>query len=151
MNRLLSSLLALLFLLGVQGAAQGQAHLTAKLTGPQEVPSVATAATGTAWLTLTSGGVSFYVTVNGLSGPIIAAHIHNAQAGTNGGVVRTLTGDFVGNTGTGIWTAADAEPLTPALITQLMNGNCYVNVHTAANPGGEIRGQITRATPSMGY
>src|SRR5439155_17553221 len=87
----------------------------------------------------------FAVTVDGLSGPITAAHFHNAAPGVNGAVVRAITADFVGNTAIGVWKATDASPLTPALITELLKGNLYLNVHTAANPGGEIRGQIRLA------
>ena len=73
---------------------------------------------------------------------ISAAHFHNAPIGANGGVVRDLGADFSGNTASGIWTSMDAQPLTDALLKELLSGNLYVNVHTAANPGGEIRGQV---------
>ena len=142
MNRWFPHLVSILILVVATRAAEGQAAFTARLSGPQEVPGVVTTAAGTACLTLTSAGVQFFVTAEGLSGPISAIHIHNAQAGVNGPVVRTLTGNLWGNTAEGLWTSADAEPLTPALIDELLKGNLYVNVHTAANPGGEIRGQI---------
>ncbi len=124
-------------------------HLKASLAGFQEVPPVNTAAQGTGVFTLTDAGLAYDITVNGLSGPITLAHFHNAFPGINGGVVRTITGSFVGNTATGIWTKTDAEPLTPALVAAILNGAVYVNVHTAANPGGEIRGQL-RLTSTSG-
>jgi len=114
--------------------------MTAKLDGAQEVPPVTTNAKGTASLTLTEYGLVYAFTVDGLSGPIAAAHFHNAAAGTNGNVVRTIP--TANNSALGVWKSNDAEPLTPALLRELLAGNIYINVHTAANPGGEIRGQV---------
>jgi hypothetical protein len=125
-------------------------HLKAMLTGNQEVPPVNTAATGTGVFTLTDDGLTWDITVNALSGPIVLAHFHNNIAGMNGPVVKTIHPSFVGNTATGIWTKNDAEPLTPALIADLLAGRLYVNVHTGANPGGEIRGQV-HGQSSSGY
>src|SRR5439155_1627888 len=97
--------------------------------------------------TLTTEGLAFAVTVDGLTGPITAAHFHNGAPGVNGGVVRPITTEFgAGNTAVGVWKPSDASPLTPALIAELIQGNLYVNVHTAANPGGEIRGQSRART-----
>jgi hypothetical protein len=117
-------------------------HARASLNGAQENPPVNTPATGTGVFTLTEAGLTYDITVEGLSGAITLAHFHNAIPGQNGGVVKTITPSFVGNTATGIWTKNDAEPLTPALIAQLLSEGLYVNIHTAANPGGEIRGQV---------
>ncbi len=118
-----------------------QTHFTANLTGDQENPAVTTSATGTGAFKLTETGLEFNITVEGLT--FTAAHFHNGATGVNGGVVRTITPDFTGgNTASGIWTSTDTEPLTPALIADLLAGNLYINVHTAANPGGEIRGQV---------
>ena len=142
MNRRVSIAASILVLVVVYGSAEGQAQFTAKLTGAQEVPGVVVPAAGTAWVTLTSAGVQYAITAEGLSGPITAAHFHNAPQGVNGPVVRTITGSLSGNTASGIWTSTDAEALTPALIDELLKGNLYVNYHTAANPGGEIRGQL---------
>ncbi|MCH8032282.1 MAG: CHRD domain-containing protein [Bacteroidetes bacterium] len=117
-----------------------QTHFTATLTGDQENPAVTTSATGTGSFTLTDAGLEFSVTVEGLT--FTAAHFHNGAIGVDGGVVRPITDDFTGNTASGIWTSTDTEPLTPALIADLLAGNLYLNVHNAANPGGEIRGQV---------
>lgn len=111
-----------------------------EMDGAQEVPAVATAATGTGSFTLTEEGLIFRLTRDSLS--ISAGHFHNAPAGVNGGVVRTITGDFTGFTAEGVWRPSDPEPLTPTLIAELMAGNLYINLHTAAHPGGEIRGQV---------
>ncbi|MFN8546770.1 MAG: CHRD domain-containing protein [Candidatus Eisenbacteria bacterium] len=136
--------LALLALGVGVGSAHAQASFTAKLTGSQEVPAVGTAAQGTASFTVTSSGLLYYVTVEGLSGQVVAAHIHAGPAGVGGGVVFDLSGDFntaiAPNTATGIWTPAGG--FTAARLAQLMAHGLYINVHTAANPGGEIRGQI---------
>ncbi|MFV1969126.1 MAG: CHRD domain-containing protein, partial [Pirellulaceae bacterium] len=130
------------------GEIRGQVHLTggaklkAHLTPAQQTHEVASSASATASVTWTPTGVAFRVSVDSLSGGIAAAHFHNGAAGENGGVVRTITGDFDGNTATGLWTASDPEPLTPELIQALATGNLYFNIHTAANQPGEVRGQV---------
>ena len=78
-----------------------------------------------------------------LSGVIVAAHFHNAPAGENGGVVHTLNTDKLNEPNgitAGIWSAEDVSlPLTPALMAALFRGDLYINIHTEANPDGEIR------------
>ncbi|MCH8954488.1 CHRD domain-containing protein [candidate division KSB1 bacterium] len=133
------SLCLIVFL--ISSTSFSQTHFTAKLTGEQENPAVTTSATGTGAFVLTDAGLAFTVTVEGLE--FTAAHFHNEAVGVNGGVVRTITGDFAGNTTSGVWTETDGEPLTNALMGELLNGNIYLNIHTAANAGGEIRGQLS--------
>ncbi len=118
------------------------ASFTARLTPEQERNNIISEGRGTAYCSFTDAGLVFRLSVDGLSGPVSAAHFHNGAMGKNGPVVRSITGEFTGNTATGIWTASDAEPLTGELIRELFAGNLYFNVHTAANPGGEIRGQV---------
>ena len=122
---------------------------TARLDTRQEVPAptVSTTPTGTASFTLQgtrAGGVEvvFDITVNDLSGPIQAAHFHRGVTGATGPVVHAITGAFNGNTASGVWRSTDDEPLTPDLLRALVNGEIYVNIHTANNPLGEIRGQL---------
>ena len=109
----------------------------ANLTGLQEVPSVKTAATGQADVTLdtATGIITWKLTIKNLSGPPVAAHIHGpAMPGANAGV---LIGFKVGEapiTGSAV--------LTPQQMADLMAGKYYVNVHTAQNKPGEIRGQL---------
>ena len=122
--------------------AGAQSFFMAKLSASQETHVVISDARGTAALALTDAGVRFLVSVEGLSGPIAAAHFHNGAAGEDGPPVRTITGDFTGNTASGLWTASDGQPLTDQLIQSLLAGDLYLNVHTAANGAGEIRGQI---------
>ena len=117
------------------------AHLTAEQAGVEGQPD----AVGTAALALTDDGLRYFVTVDGLSGDISAAHFHEGEIGVGGGVVRAI--DFSGNHAEGIWRAEDAQPLTDELMTALLTGQLYINVHTQANPGGEIRGQVL---PSSG-
>lgn len=84
---------------------------------------------------------------------VIAAHIHIGTAGTDGPIAVTL---FTNSQGVdvdddiladGSFDAGDLESTASvtfeALLTLMANGGAYVNVHTLANPGGEIRGQLT--------
>jgi hypothetical protein len=124
-----------------------QIEFTAELTGIQEVPpNLGIAGKGVGTFTLTGQDLAFKVTVDGLTGPITDAHFHNAPVGIDGGVVRTIKGDFVGNIASGIWKSSDPEPLTQALISELQAGRLYVNIHTAIFSGGEIRGQLGPVT-----
>ena len=118
----------------VENAAPIVKNIT--LTGAQEVPAVATAATGKANFTLFSATkyLTGSVTTTGITGT--AAHIHAGAAGANGPVVIPLTG------GPEKWSLPPSLILTDDQYASLMAGRMYVNVHSAANPGGEIRGQI---------
>ena len=110
---------------------------TASLDGTQEVPSVMTDAEGLGIFNLSKSGykLEIKVVVSGLSGPITGAHLHNAAAGSNGGVVENLTTSVLGNVIT-----ANVDPT--AYLAELRAGNIYLNIHTLANPDGEIRGQL---------
>lgn len=122
-------------------------HYAARLTGSQEVPAVDTTASGSArvYLNADKTVATVQVTTSGLSGPITGAHIHSGIAGSNGDVVKNL--DIQGNVLTATWRTNDnVTPLTDALINDLMNGGLYINVHTAAYPDGEIRGQLNNTT-----
>jgi hypothetical protein len=118
----------------------------AALSGANEVPlPVATSATGTATVTLFRDRLEYTidVTADTLDTVFVAAHFHNAAAGTNGPVVKTIaTGVFSDTSITGEWTSADSEPLTPTLIAEIIAGRVYVNFHTVLNPGGAIRAQL---------
>ena len=107
-----------------------------KLTGAQEVPPVTTAATGTANINVTADGmVSGSVTTAGLISTM--AHIHLAPAGQNGPVIVPLTK----NGDNGYMMPAGAK-LTTAQLEAYKMGSLYVNVHSVANKGGEIRAQL---------
>ncbi|MDX1698866.1 MAG: CHRD domain-containing protein, partial [Thiohalobacterales bacterium] len=96
-----------------------------ELSAAQEVPAVpGITARGSGTYTLTDAGLEYVINVDRskLSGPIRSAHFHLGRVGTNGDVVRTL--DFTGGgQAIGIWTGADAEPLTPDLEQALLDGH----------------------------
>lgn len=126
---------------------------TANLTGGQEVPPVTTTATGTATFTASTSGstttITYTVTVTGnLSGPVTAAHIHGpAGVGVNANPIVPLTvSNTTGTTGvlvSGSFTTTGGATTMAQLLAHMEAGNTYVNLHTAANPGGAIRGQIS--------
>ena len=102
-------------------------------------PRTNSAATGTGQLTfnLVTGAVTGGVTLSGITATL--AHIHNGIAGTNGPVIV----DFVqSGTDPNRWDVESGGVLNADQVNALLAGQLYVNVHTAANPGGEIRGQI---------
>jgi hypothetical protein len=112
----------------------------ARLTGAQEVPPVSSPGTGTAEVQLnkSTNTLTWKVTYSGLSGPAVAGHIHGpAAAGANAGVVvpfTNITAQPVNGQAT----------ISPAQAADLAAGKWYANIHTAANPGGEIRGQLQK-------
>ncbi len=116
----------------------------AHLGGGQEVPPVTNSAAGTASLNWDKDGLHYRITVDGFSGAITGAHFHNAPAGINGGVVHDITGSFTGSTASGVW-VPDAT-----MLGELIASNLYLNVHTAVNPGGEVRGQVMQPGPRVG-
>lgn len=129
-----AALVGALFLGGL-GAALS-ADLTVKLAGDQEVPAVTTSATGTGTIVIKPDkSVSGSITTVGLAGTM--AHIHLAPAGTNGPPIITLV-----KTSENIWSVPDGSKLTDDQFKSFKEGNLYVNVHSAAHPGGEIRTQL---------
>ena len=113
--------------------------LVSELSGDQEVPAVDSAAAGTAFVTHDTAGGVITINVNTRNLPDAnAAHLHGAFGGLNGGVEIGLVQD---GTDSSRW-FIEAEPLSPAQTDALAAGATYVNVHTPANPGGEIRGQV---------
>jgi hypothetical protein len=106
----------------------------ADLDGTQETPPNASAAGGWARVTLNPANtVTYDVRTWGLTAT--AAHIHDAAAGVAGPVIISLAG------GPTAWTGTSAA-LTAAEVADLRSEGLYVNVHTAALPGGEVRGQL---------
>ena len=121
------------------GGSTDYATVTAALKATNSVPAINNLpnAKGTGTFTINDAKtqVNYKVTVEGLTGAITAAHIHTGAKGKTGVPVHTLT--FTGNTSEGTWTIPDS------LVSPFTAGNLYANVHTAANPNGEIRGQIS--------
>ena len=107
-----------------------------KLSGAQEVPPVSTGAAGTGQIKVAADGtVSGSVTTTGLAGTM--AHIHIGAMGVNGPVIVPLAG-----TSPGVWSVPAGAKLTAEQLSAYQAGNLYVNVHSAANKGGEIRAQL---------
>ncbi|MEO8588273.1 MAG: CHRD domain-containing protein [Flavobacteriales bacterium] len=113
----------------------------ARLNGAQQVPPVTTTGMGVASFVSTwdMDSIRYDVVVNGLSGPMTAAHLHTGAVGTTGPVSIDIADGIVGERITG-WITNVAQ----ADVIELLEGNLYVNVHTAMNPNGEIRGQVYR-------
>lgn len=125
--------------LAARHAQAAEMAFKATLSGAQEVPAKTTDGKGDFLGTLDTATktLSYTLTYTGLSGPATAAHIHGpAAAGANAGVVVPFASPASPITG--------KVMLTDAQIADLEAGKMYANVHTAANPGGEIRGQITK-------
>ncbi|MBC7635122.1 MAG: CHRD domain-containing protein [Acetobacteraceae bacterium] len=113
---------------------------TAKLDGASEVPATMTTATGaaTAKFDTVSKNLSWTVTYSGLSGAATAAHFHGpAAVGANAGPIVPISGSLASPI-TGNATLTDAQA------TDLAAGKLYFNIHTDANKGGEIRGQMMK-------
>jgi hypothetical protein len=128
------------------GEIRGQVAVTASvrtvLTARQEVPRPrgnANRARGLFTATVTrsgaSGSIAWRLTFSRLTGRATAAHIHIGARGRAGGVAVALCGPC--RTG-----ARGSAALRPAVLAALEAGRAYVNVHTARNPAGEIRGQL---------
>lgn len=108
-----------------------------KLSGSEEVPPVTTSASGSGEINVKDDKtVSGSVKTSGVAGTM--AHIHMAPAGRNGPVIITLSKSGDGNT----WSVPAGAKLTDAQYDAYKAGGLYVNVHSAANKGGEVRGQL---------
>src|ERR1035438_6977013 len=106
------------------------------LSGDQEVPAVKTSASGSGTITINADKtLSGSVTTTGVAGTM--AHIHIGAAGKNGPVIVPLT-----KSGDGAWSVPSGATLTDAQYNAYKAGELYVNVHSAENKGGEIRGQL---------
>ena len=120
---------------GSYSSIAAAADIKVTLAGDEEVPPVKTAGTGTGTITVGADkSVAGSVTTTGIAGT--AAHIHEGPTGKNGPVIIPLT-----KNGDAYAVPAGAK-LSDAQFASFQAGNLYVNVHTAANPGGEMRGQL---------
>jgi hypothetical protein len=121
----------------------------ADLSGTEEVPPVTTAATGSATISIEEDEIVYRVETSGLE-DVLVSHIHVAAAGQNGDVRLNLCGVPPDSpdcgTADGVLIEASngvVQDITfDSLVSAFLAGNAYVNVHTAAHPPGEIRGQL---------
>ena len=117
-------------------------HLKANLKASSEVPPKDSAGTGTLRATLNTetNELTYHIVFSGMTGPVAAAHFHGPAAeGVNAGPqvpikMSPITSPINGK-----------ATLTADQAKDLLDGKWYFNLHTAANPGGEIRGQVLKS------
>jgi hypothetical protein len=158
------------------GSGAGFNHLTATMSGYQEVPAVSSVASATFTADVSKDGNSIdgQLSYGGLEGDVQQSHIHFGQRSVNGGIsVFLCTNLGNGPAGTqlcpqsgtihGTITAADVSPLIPAtaaartqgidtgeyqeLVRAIDAGKTYANIHSTKWPGGEIRAQLNEGDP----
>ena len=117
-------------------------HLTGDLKASSEVPAKDSAGTGTLTATLNTetNEFTYHIEFSGLTGPVAAAHFHGpAAVGVNAKPQLPIKG-------TPITSPIDGKAtLTSEQAKDLVDGKWYFNLHTASNPGGEIRGQVLKS------
>ena len=123
-------------LMGDDESKRGSHTQQVSLSGANEVPAVSTSASGSGTVTVhRDHSVSARITVSGMNAT--AAHIHSGAPGANGPVIVPFT-----KTGDDTFVAPDGAKMTDDQYEAYKRGNTYVNVHSAKNPGGEIRAQL---------
>jgi hypothetical protein len=141
MRILILAALAAGALISTTAADAAVLHYTASLDGASETPPNTTTGTGAVKLDLDTDAktVSWMVTYQGLTGPATAAHFHGpAPVGRPAGVEIPVKGDLTSPI-TGQATITDTQ------MDDLRAGQWYFNIHTAAHPAGEVRGQVLPA------
>lgn len=131
---------------------QADAYFRTNLSGAFSMSAVKTRGSGSAILELRDDSLFISGAFSGLSEAYTASHIHAGLTGVNGGVEFGLTPSLNEDETSGVWLASDNKfELTAGQKEALMNREYYINVHTTANPGGEIRGQITPPVTAFFY
>jgi hypothetical protein len=126
---------AAILLAGCAGMSSEQ-EVKVTLSGSQEVPPLSVPGSGSGTIMVNADkSVSGSVTTTGVAG--VAAHIHQGARGQNGPVIVPMT-----KTSDNVWSVPPGAKLTDAQYEAFRAGNLYVNVHTPANKGGEVRGQL---------
>jgi CHRD domain len=124
---------------GVPAAHAETITLKADLKGANEVPPNASPASGKAEATFDTNTrlLSWTLTFTDLTGPAVGAHFHGpSEPGKNAGIVLPFKAGESPIHGTATITENQAA--------DLLAGKWYANIHTSANPGGELRGQMTK-------
>ena len=123
-------------LISLASASASAQTMQVTLAGSQEVPPVSTAASASGTISVAADlAISGSVSTTGVEGTM--AHIHKATAGQNGPVIVPMV-----KTAENVWSIPAGAKLTEAQYQDLKDGNLYINVHSAAHKGGEIRGQL---------
>ena len=127
--------------LGLGASGSAAVKLSAKLDARHEKPAAKGAARAYGLFTATLSGrsLTWRLTFSRLTGKALAAHIHLGRTGVAGPVAVPLCGPCVSG-------AHRTVSVTAKVRAALLAGTAYVNVHTARNPGGEVRGQVARGT-----
>ena len=157
MRRVMRVMVAAVFMLGMAGTAQAQVvRFTANLTGNQEVPIILTGAFATATVTLDVGAqtVRWEIDVFNIPSGVTVGHFHVGPPGIAGPVVvdirppANVSNDFrlEGTAGASNLQARPDQGIRSwdDFMQALLGGQLYLNIHTAVNGGGEIRGQVIR-------
>jgi hypothetical protein len=140
MNKAACLASAMVLAFGFMTAASAEViKLQAELKGSNEVPPNTSSGSGKAEATFDTATrlMTYTVTFANLTGPATAAHLHGpSEPGKNAGIALPLKSAQSPVQGTA--TLSDTQS------ADLLAGKWYVNIHTAANPGGEVRGQMTK-------
>ena len=149
---IISVCLAAIAACGAEGTSPTQrATYSAVLSGAREVPPLSTTASGSASFELTGTTVTYSVSAAGFTTALTVGHVHFGGSGIVGPVIVPFT--IVAQAGVVATGSIDlSAPITfnnitisgDSLRTLFESGRAYVNLHTAAFPGGELRGQIVR-------
>lgn len=124
----------------VAAFAHGQTVFNVSLDGAQAPTPSTFTGSGTVTLNPAQTQITEAVTHDIPNSQVTDAHIHQGAPGVNGPVILPFPG-------MGENPINEVISVAPAQVTQLLAGNCYINIHTMSFPGGEIRGQIVLSSP----
>ena len=151
MKRITTLVFSLAMLFAAVSVQAATVTFTSTINGANASPANASTATGTALMSFDDVTNLFNISIDlvGLTKTTLTnSHIHLGAPGVNGGVLVGLgAGSSTNwtNTATGMSLALTGQPFPAANVADLLAGNTYLNFHTAAFPGGEIRGQLVAA------